>query len=530
MPRQRTESRFPLVNAHVQTASSNRDRWISFWAAVLAAWGFSAAATVANAMLPQIQGDLSASLDQVSWIITASIVASALGIPPTPWLSARFGFRRVLLWALVLFTISSAMIAFSSTLGEVVFWRIGQALFGAPIMVLSQTFTVSTFEGKQRGMAMAIWSVALTTGWVFGPALGAYLADWHSWRLSFFMVAPISLVSIVVCWYFIPRDKPNKTLQFDWFGFGTLSVGLITLQTVINRGQREDWFESEEILVLSAVTVIALVIYIANTLTSDKRFVRWQIFRDRNLAVGVLLTSIFGFISLAPLVLVPPMLEQIKGLEVVTIGLVVTPRGLVQIVLMLMLGPFVARLNPRVLMAIGFVSYAMGSWMMSNYTPDIGLWDVLIPQLLQGVTSAFVWLPLFHILYTTLRTEFHNEASMVNGLVYNLISSAGVALLVVILSRSMQINSEELAGHITSTSELLRFPEYAGFDVRNAMDAAAVHAEIGQQALMIGYVNVFWLLTWVSLAALPLLLLIPTEKRNREIRRLAADAVEGRAA
>jgi len=509
------------VNVDTKATISNRDRWISFWAAVLAAWGFSAAATIANAMLPQIQGDLSASLDQVSWIITASIVASAIGIPPTPWLAARFGFRRVLLCALILFTVSSSMIAVSDSLGEVVFWRIGQALFGAPIMVLSQTLTVSTFEGKQRGMAMAIWSVALTTGWVFGPAMGAYLADWYSWRLSFFMVCPISAISIVVCWFFIPHDKPNKGLQFDWFGFGALSIGLITLQTVINRGQREDWFDSQEILILTFISLVALTIYVVNTATSQKRFVRWQIFRDRNLAVAVLLTSIFGFISLAPLVLVPPMLEQIKGLEVVTIGLVITPRGILQIVLMLILGPFVARLDPRALMAVGFLSYAAGSWMMSNYNMDIGLWDVLIPQLLQGVTSAFVWLPLFHILYTTLQREFHNEASMVNGLVYNLISSAGVAFLVVILSRSMQINTEELVGHITSSAELLRFPEYGGFDPSNEVDAAAMHAQISQQALMIGYVNVFWLLTWVALAALPLLLLIPTEKQNRKTRAMA---------
>jgi len=517
------ESRFRAVDVESETPVSNRDRWISFWAAVLAAWGFSAAATVANAMLPQIQGDLSASLDQVSWIITASIVASALGIPPTPWLAARFGFRRVLLCALVLFTVSSCMIAISSSLGEVVFWRIGQALFGAPIMVLSQSFTVSSFEGKQRGMAMAIWSVALTTGWVFGPAMGAYLADWHSWRLSFFMVCPISLISIVVCWFFIPRDKPNRDLPFDWFGFGALSIGLIALQTVINRGQREDWFDSQEILILSFISFAALTIYAINTCFSAKRFVRWQIFRDRNLAVGVLLTSIFGFISLAPLVLVPPMLGQIKGLEVVTIGLVITPRGIVQIVLMLMLGPYVARLNPRVLMAIGFISYAAGSSMMASYNMNIGLWDVLIPQLLQGVTSALVWLPLFHILYTTLQREFHNEASMINGLVYNLISSAGVAALVVILSRSTQINTAELAAHITSSSELLRFPEFGGFDPHNAVDAAAMHAQISQQALMIGYVNIFWLLTWIALAALPLLLLIPTESHNRKTRALAAE-------
>ena len=502
------------MNDKTETPATNRDRWISFWASVFAAWGYAVSVTIANAMLPQIQGDLSASLDQVSWIITASIVAGALGIPPTPWLAARFGLKNVLLGALVIFAISSTMLPFSRGLGDMVFWRVVQSLFGAPIMVLSQTLTVGTFKGSQRGVAMAVWSVALTTGWVFGPAIGAFIADAYDWRVAFFMVGPVALVSIPICWYFLRRDTSDKNLSFDWFGFGALSIGLVAIQVVFNRGQREDWFDSPEIVALTIIAAVGLVGYAIHAFISGKRFIRWSIFRDRNLTVAVFLTSIFGFISLAPLVLVPPMLEQIKGLEVVTIGLVVTPRGMLQIVLMLALGPFVARFDPRVLMAIGFISYTIGSWMMANYTMDIGVWDIVIPSLLQGVTSAFVWLPLFHTLYATLEEEFHNEASMANMLVYNLISSAGVALLVVILSRSIQINTEELGAHITSTRELLRFPQFSGYDFKNVVDAAAIHAAIGQQATMIGYVNVFWLLGWISLGALPLLLLVPTKKHN----------------
>ena len=334
-----------MVDVETEQTTSNRDRWISFWASVIAAWGYCLSVTIANAMLPQIQGDLSARLDQVSWIITASIVAGAIGIPPTPWLAARFGLKKVLLFTLVVFTLSSTMLPFSQSLGDVVFWRVVQALFGAPILVLSQTLTVSIFEEKKRGMAMAVWSVALTTGWSFGPAIGAYIADLANWRVAFFMLGPISFLSIILCLYFLPRDKSDKALNFDWFGFGSLSVGLVALQIVINRGQREDWFDSPEIVTLTAIAVVSLMIYAIHSLTSDKRFIRWTIFRDRNLAVAMLLTSVTGFINFAPLVLVPPMLEQIKGLEVLTIGLVVTPRGIVQIVLMLALGPVNRRSN-----------------------------------------------------------------------------------------------------------------------------------------------------------------------------------------
>ena len=505
------------VNIDSTQTRDDRNRWISFWASEFAAWGYAISVTIANAMLPQIQGDLSASLDQVSWIITASIVAGALGIPPTPWLSARFGRKNILMFALVIFTLSSCMLPFSRNLGDVVFWRVVQSLFGAPIMVLSQTLTVSLFKGKQRGVAMAVWSVALTTGWVFGPAIGAYIADLYDWRAAFFMVGPMAILSIPVCWIFLDRDESDEALSFDWFGFSALSIGLVTVQIIFNRGQREDWFESAEIINLAVITIVSLIVYAVHSFTSNKRFIRWHIFRDRNLTVAVVITSIFGFISLAPLVLVPPMLEQIKGLEVVTIGLVVTPRGVLQIALMLIMGPFVTRFDPRLLMAIGFISYAIGSWMMVNYTSEIGMWEILVPSLFQGITSAFVWLPLFHCLYATLPEEFHNEASMANMLVYNLISSAGVALLVVILSRSIQINTEELGAHINSTRELLRYPQFSTYDLKNAVDAASIHATISQQALMIGYVNVFWLLGWISIAALPLLLLVPTKKQNMAI-------------
>ena len=505
------------MNSQPITTSSPKDRWITFGAATFAAWGYAAAATIANAMLPQIQGGLSASLDQVSWVITASIVASAIGIPPTPWLTARFGARRILLIALVVFTIASTMIALSSSLGEVVYWRIIQALFGAPIMVISQTITVQSFEGRQRGIAMSIWSIALTTGWVFGPAMGAYLAEWQSWRFAFFMVTPISVLSVFVCWHYLHQSNDNKKMTFDWLGFMLLSTFLITLQIVVNRGQRQDWFESPEIQILTLISVVTAGAYLIHTVSSKRQFIRWSIFRDRNFAIGLVITSIFGFVSLAPLVLVPPMLEQVKGLDVVTIGLVVTPRGITQIIVMLALGPYVSRLDPRMLMALGFISYAIGGWMMLNYNQDIGLWDILIPSIFHGLTSALVWLPLFHVLYSTLEPEYHNDASMINGLLYNLIASAGVAYLIVILGRSIQINTQELGSFIDPASEILRFPEYGHYDFTDTIDAAAIHSEIIQQSVMIGYVNIYWLLTWIAIAAIPLLILIPSQRANQNL-------------
>ena len=503
------------MNTQAQEPQGGGQRWAAFASVVLAAWGYATSTTIANAMLPQIQGDLSASLDQVSWIVTAAVVAGAIGIPPTPWLTARFGLKPVLIWSLVLFSLASVLVGLAGSLEEVVFWRICQSLFAAPLLVLSQTVTIDSFGPERRGTAMAIWSVALTTGWVFGPAMGAYLAELQNWRLGFFMLTPVSVAAIVACLRYVPRSEAKERLRFDWMGFATLSGCLLATQFVLNRGQREDWFESGEIVAWSVFGTLALCAYVSHSLSSNTRLIHWRIFLDRNFSVGILLLAGFAFISLAPLVLIPPMLEQLRGLDVVTIGVLISVRGVIQIFLMLAMGPYIARLNGRLLIAIGFLAYAAGSAMMSNYNLDIGAWDIILPQLLHGISIAFIWLPIFHMLYLTIDEDYRTDAATLVGLVYNIVSSAGVAILVVVLNRSLQINTEELGAHVTSTSEVLRSAAYAALEPDTIAGLAAIQAEINTQAMMTSYVNVFWLLTWVALGSLPILL-VPRPRRHTE--------------
>ena len=504
-------------NHHEDNDSDNGKRWAAFASVTLAAWGYATSTTIANAMLPQIQGDLSASLDQVSWIVTAAVVASALGIPPTPWLASRFGLKNVLLFSLVAFSCSSLLIGFSTSIEEVVLWRITQSLFSAPLLVLSQTFTISSFGPERRGMAMAVWSVALSTGWVFGPAIGAYLAELQNWRWSFFMLTPVSAAAIFACMRYVPRSQASQGLRFDWYGLGTLSGCLFAAQMVLNRGQREDWFESTEMVSWAVFGVVMLGVYIHHASSSGATLISWRIFRDRNLSVGLLLLSGFAFISLAPLVLIPPMLEQLRGFDVVTIGVLISARGTVQIVLTFVLGRYIARLDGRIFIGIGFLSYAVGSWMMSKYNLNVGIWDIVAPQLLHGVSVAFIWMPVFHMLYSTLDEEYRTDAATMVGLVYNLVSSAGVAILVVVLSRSLQINTEELGSFVTLTSDALRGGAFEILKPDTTARLAAIQAEITAQAMMISYVNVFWLLTLVALGSMPLLLLVPAKGNKPQV-------------
>ena len=455
-----------------------------------------------------MQGDLSASLDQIAWVVTASVVAGAIGIPPTPWLAAGFGVKRLLLASLATFALASFMIGLSSTLDEVIIWRIAQAFFGAPILVLSQTITMDRFPSARRGPAMAIWSAAGTSGWVMGPTLGAYLGEWYGWEWSFAILAPVSVIFLIACVFIIPRDSDRKKVQLDWTGFISLSAGPLCMQIVLNRGERQGWFESGEILAWMLVGALALLIYVFHTLTSSERLIRWAIFNDRNFAVGIAISSVYSFLSLGPLVMIPAMFQQLKGLELITVGLLVVPRALSQIIFMQSLGPVVTRIDARIPITAGLVLFAVGNWMMASYNLDVGLWQVYLPQVLHGASSDLVWLPIFNMLYSTLPADLRTDAETVIGLVYSLGASASIAVLVSILTRGAQISTEELGGLVISRREIMQLPEYALLDFNETLTLATLQSPIAEQALMISYVNVFWLLTGLSLVILPLLLLV----------------------
>ena len=486
-----------------------RSRWLVLFASVYACGIYAAAVTVANALLPQIQGDLSTSLDQISWIVTASIVAGAIGTPPTAWVAARFGLKAMMVACLVTFTATSALIGTADSLGEIVLWRVCQSLLGAPIIALSQPLVLDAFPHNRRGFALSIWTIGITGGWVLGPTLGAFLAELGTWRLAFLIFGPLGLVGIVVGATCLPRYHKNPALKFDWFGFGSLSIGLAGLQLVLNRGQRLDWFESAEIIAATAVGIAGLYFFTVRSFTTRKPFMDFNVFRDRNFTIGLFITSVYAFISLAPLVLIPTMLQDLRGLEVLTIGLLLVPRGLVQMATVLVIGPFIDRWDPRFLIALGLVGFGGSSSMMASYNLDIGIWNVVVPTLVQGMSMALISVPTLSLQYSTLAPRLRTNAATIVGLAYTIASSIGVSVSVVVLTRSAQRSTEELGAHVVPTNELLRFPQYAeAWDLDVLENLAAIQAEIGQQALMIGYLNVYWMLAVLSMLTLPLVLLI----------------------
>lgn len=504
------------MNASATPApASPRARALVLFSVVFATAAYAGTQTIANVALPQMQGDLSAGIDQIAWVVTANIVASAIGIPPTAWLAARFGRKRLLIMCVAAFTVASALCAAAPDLESLVLWRFCQGLFGAPLIPLSQAITLDTYPKESQGVAIAIWSVGVVVGPVVAPALGGYLTDAYGWRSVFLVSVPLGVLSLVICHALVPGDRAGSTPRFDWFGFVFLCIGLACIQLILDRGQRLDWFESTEIVVLAVVVVVALYVFAVHNATVANRFLDLRLFRDRNFSTGILIMFAYSHMILAPLVLIPTMLESLRGLEAVTIGVLLLPRGLGQITGLLIAGWLVHRIDPRALLLAGFLTHAWSTWVMAGYTLDIGVWEVVWPGVVQGLAMGMIFVPAITLTFATLDPALRTEGAAIFSLTRNFGTSIGVSLAVTLLARSIQVSHARLAEHAVPGNELLSLAEYASsWDLADIEGLAAIERAITEQATMIAYVNVYWSMTVFAIAVLPLIFLVRGVPKN----------------
>ena len=497
------------------TAPENRlKRWLILGGVTYPASLYVGAQTIANAVLPQMQGDLSAGIDQISWVITAAVVASALGIPPAGWLTNRYGRKRVLVVSILSFAIASLLCGLAENLTWVVIFRIFQSLIAAPIVAVSQAILVDIFPEKERGSAFAFWSAGVLVGWIMAPSLGAYIAELHSWRVIFFFLVPFSLIGVVTV-LVAPETGSRDAKPFDWFGFASISISLSCFLIVLNRGQREDWFESTEIILLTVLGSAALYYFIVHTWHAKFPFIRWQIFQDRNYSLGIFLTFIYAGMTLVPLVMIPNMMAELKGLELFTTAVILIPRGLAQVFGLMFIGYLIQRFDPRLVTLLGFAAYALGGWPMVNFNMDVGLWDVVWPNVLQGLAMSAMLVPATTLMYLELPKELRIDAAAVMQLAYSLSGSIGVALSVIILSHTTQVTQAELSTNVVPGNELLRFQQYHSIDFGSVESLLSVNAQLASQALMVGYINVFWATFILALVVAPVALLFKVKKSVR---------------
>jgi DHA2 family multidrug resistance protein len=476
---------------------------------VLATTLYATTLTIANVALPQMQGDLSASIDQIAWVLTFNIVATAIATPPTGWLAGRFGRKRLLIAAILGFTISTVLCGLATSLPELILWRTCQGLFGAPLVPLSQAITLDTFPTEQHGTATALWGMGVMLGPILGPTIGGYMTELYNWRWIFFVVAPFGIVALLGCLAFVPEGRRETGRPLDWFGFLALSVAVAATQLVFDRGQRLDWFESTEIMLWAAIAALGYYLFVAHSLTAAHPFLDLRMFRDRNFVVGLLLMFVFGLLVFVPMVLIPTMLERLSGYPVLMIGLLLAPRGIGNLIAMPVCGQLVTRIDPRLILAAGFACQGVSTWMMSGFNLESGISEVFWAGLLQGFAVGMMFVPLTVITFATLPVEFRTDGSAIFHLLRNIGSSIGISVAVTFLVRSTQHNRAELAEHASPFNEVLG---YGGWDLSSLGGLVAISREIDRQAAMIAYVNDFHIMTLLAFGALPLILL---SKRQR---------------
>jgi DHA2 family multidrug resistance protein len=468
--------------------------------------------TIANVALPYMQGSLSATTDQINWVLTSYIVAAAIATPVTGFLEARLGRKRLFLIAVAGFTAASVLCGIATSLPEMVLFRLIQGLFGASLVPLSQAVLLDSYPKEKHGSAMAMWGVGVMVGPILGPTLGGYLTEVYNWRWVFYINVPIGILTFAGLSAYLSETRTTKG-SFDWFGFATLSIAIGSFQMMLDRGEQLDWFSSTEILVEAVLAALAFYLFLVQTFTVKQPFIDPAIFKDRNFTIGLCFIFVVGIILLASLALITPYLQNLMGYPVITAGMVLAPRGIGTMVAMIIVGRLINRVDPRLLLLLGLLMTAEVLWEMTGFTPDVSQWTLVRTGVLQGMGLGFMFVPLSTITFATLPGTLRTQGTALYSLMRNIGSSIGISLVIFLLTRNTQIVHAELAGHVTPFNDALAAVAPSHFwNMATTIGRAALNAEVTKQASVVAYANDFKLMMMVALVALPLIFLLKRAK------------------
>jgi DHA2 family multidrug resistance protein len=481
--------------------------------------------TIANISLPYMQGSLSATLDQINWVLTSYIVAAAIMTPPTGWLAGRLGRKRFFLISIAGFTTVSMLCGMAQSLEQMVLFRLLQGVFGAPLVPLSQAVLLDSYPREKHGQAMAIWGLGVMVGPILGPTMGAYLTEFYNWRWVFYINLPVGIIAFLGLSASLTEARAADLRPLDWFGFGALSLSVGALQLMLDRGEQLDWFSSPEIMVELALALLGFYLFIVHSLTTERPFLDRRLFRDPNYAVSLVFTFLVGIVLLATIALLTPFLQYLVGLPITTAGLVLGPRGLGTMAAMMVIGRLVNQVDVRFLLFAGFALVAASLWQMTGFTADVDLMTIVATGALQGVGLGLIWVPLSTVAFSTLAPDLRTQGTALVSLVRNLGSSTGISIVIYLLGRNTRISHAELTERVTSFSPAVRdLATSSLWTLTTPTGRAALDLEILRQATTISYINDFKLLMIVALVALPLLLFLrPMRTGHVEPDRVAAD-------
>lgn len=464
--------------------------------------------TMATIALPYMMGSLSATIDQINWVLTSYIVAAAISTPLSGYLAGRFGRRTVLMVTITGFTITSMLSGMAASLEQMVVFRLMQGAFGAPLVPLSQATMLDSYPREQHGSAMALFGVGVMVGPVLGPTLGGILTEYLHWRWVFYINVPVGIVAFLGISAVMPRTEPMR-IGFDWFGFATLGIAVGSIQLMLDRGERLNWLDSSLVTTLAVLAVLGLYLFVVHTATAKRPFIDPRLFKDRNFVLGMGFIFVVGILLLATIALLSPFLQTMLGYPVLAAGLITSPRGAGTMLSMLLVGRLITRIDPRLLLGFGFTCASVSLAEMARFTPEVSEATLIRVGMIQGFGLGFLFVPLTTLTFSTLPAELRNQGTAMYSLMRNLGASIGIAVVIFLLVRDTQVIHAGIVQHVNPFNPALRMPGVAElWNLETVAGRMALSEEVFRQARAIAYSRDFGRLSILALAAIPFTLLL----------------------
>ncbi len=471
--------------------------------------------TIANVALPYMQGSLSASLDQINWVLTSYIVAAAIMTAPVGWLADRFGRKAVFIICVAGFTTASLLCALAQNIEQMVLFRLLQGMAGAALVPLSQATMLDLYSAEDRNKAMAIWGIGVMLGPIMGPTLGAWLTDNYSWHWVFLINLPIGIMTVAGMVLFMKETKTQDHLRFDWYGFMALAVGIGALQLLLDRGEQVGWFGATEIWIETIVSVTGFYYFFAHSLTTTQPFVNFEMFKDRNFVSGCVFMVVIGIVLFGTMALVTPFMQNLLGFPIQTAGFLLGSRG-VGTLLTMMVAPRLMRMTEtRNLILLGLMLTAGTLYEMTGWSLDTTQTTIVLTSIVQGVGLGLLFVPITSVAFLTLPGQMRNGAAAITTLVRNIGSSVGISMMISNLTSKTTMMHERIGAGLTPFNDALQFPDVANtLKLTTEAGKAMLDGFVTQQAALIAYLNDFKLLMALAIAVMPLVLLIGSTKKK----------------
>jgi DHA2 family multidrug resistance protein len=502
--------------------------WIVTISVMLATFMEVLDTTVVNVSIPHISGNLGATYEEGTWVVTSYLVSNAIILPLSGWLATYFGRKRLLMFCVGGFAVTSGLCGAATSLSSLIIFRVLQGLTGGGMQPLSQAILLETFPQKKHGYAMAAFGIGVILAPILGPTLGGWITDNYTWRWIFYLNIPVGMVSLMMVGNFVrdPEYIKRNPGRVDVWGIGFLALGLGTLQVILDTGQRKDWWGSDNIRVLAVFCIFGLVAFVVRELVIANPVVDLRVLKDRAFAIGVLLMSMVGFTLYASLVLLPMYLETLLGYPALQAGLALSPRGIGALIAMPVVGIMVSKFDARKVLAFGFLCGAWSMYALSRLNLNAGYWDVCWPQIVQGVAMASMFTPLAAASISHIARERLGNASSIFNLMRNIGGSFGIAVMTTFVARRTQMHQNRLVEHISAldptqtVQEMLKqwtaYFQSQGSDLATATQRAygATYLQVQQHASMLSFVEAFWMMAWLFIALLALVFLLRNTNRN----------------